>query len=152
VPQYSLKLCTYDPTIIDAFERLRENRKQAAFTHAALNQFLSTEKGGQVLQLMEGIVSEVFSTFATLDSNSTGSEKPDNCVAAKNHSSFIPQSDSCSVLNSIMDRVNGKEKTIINILCRMIFQNVSLHFLAIHRQTETKTETTAVQIRKKGLG
>jgi predicted transcriptional regulator len=54
VPQYSLKLCTYDPAIIDAFERLRINRKQAAFTHEALKYFLTSEKGVQIFSLMGG--------------------------------------------------------------------------------------------------
>ena len=54
MPQYSLKICTYDPTVIDAFDRLRKSRKQAAFTHEALKHFLATEKGEQVLSLMTG--------------------------------------------------------------------------------------------------
>jgi len=57
VPHYSVKLCTYDPAIIAAFARLRKNRKQAAFTHEALKNFLTTEKGGQMLLLMEGTTS-----------------------------------------------------------------------------------------------
>ena len=51
--QYSLKLITYEPAIIDAFERLRGNRKQASFTRDALKEFLTTEKGKQTLMLME---------------------------------------------------------------------------------------------------
>ena len=57
MPHYSIKLCTYDPAIIAAFARLRKNRKQAAFTHEALKNFLTTEKGGQMLLLMEGTTS-----------------------------------------------------------------------------------------------
>lgn len=53
MPHYSVKLSTYDPAIIDAFDRLRKNRKQASFTHEALKHFLSTERGIQVLILME---------------------------------------------------------------------------------------------------
>ena len=52
--QFSVKLITYDPVIIDAFDRLRKSRKQAAFTHEALKFFLTTEKGVQVLLLMKG--------------------------------------------------------------------------------------------------
>ena len=66
VPHYSIKLCTYDPAIIAAFARLRKNRKQAAFTHEALKNFLTTEKGGQMLLLMEGERSEVKRTAPQL--------------------------------------------------------------------------------------
>ena len=55
VPLYSLKLSTYDPEIINAFERLRKSRKQATFTHEAIKQFLSTERGKQVLANMDGV-------------------------------------------------------------------------------------------------
>ena len=51
---FSVKLITYDPVIIDAFDRLRKSRKQAAFTQEALKYFLATEKGVRVLMLMEG--------------------------------------------------------------------------------------------------
>ena len=52
MPQYTIKLNTYDPAIVEVFERLRKNRKQAAFTHEALKYFLASEKGVQVLDLM----------------------------------------------------------------------------------------------------
>ena len=55
-----MKLISYDPSIIAAFERLRKNRKQAAFTNEALKQFLDTEKGKQMLMLMVGKTSEQF--------------------------------------------------------------------------------------------
>jgi len=58
--QFSVKLITYDPVIIETFERLRKNRKHAAFTQEALKHFLATEKGEQVLMLMEGKTSEQF--------------------------------------------------------------------------------------------
>jgi len=101
VPQYSIKLCTYDPTIIDAFERLRKNRKQAAFTHEALKYFFSTEKGEQVLLLMEGNASKVSSTIVTLEINPTGAEIQDSS-GVKNHSINFPQNDSSKVLDSIL--------------------------------------------------
>jgi hypothetical protein len=101
VPQYSIKLCTYDPTIIDAFERLRKNRKQAAFTHEALKYYFANEKGGQVLLLMEGSASEASSTIATLELNSTGAETP-NDRGVKHHSIFTPQNDSSKVLDRIL--------------------------------------------------
>ncbi len=52
MPQYTIKLNTYDPAIVEVFERLRKSRKQAAFTHEALKYFLASEKGVQVLDLM----------------------------------------------------------------------------------------------------
>jgi hypothetical protein len=104
MPQYSLKLCTYDPAIIDAFERLRKNRKQAAFTHEALKQFLSTEKGGQVLQLMEGkATTDISLPSVSLPSDTPCIETPPERVVTKTHSAFAPQKDSGSVLDSILE-------------------------------------------------
>jgi len=101
VPQYSIKLCTYDPEVIDAFERLRKNRKQAAFTHEALKYFFSSGKGGQVLLLMEGNTSEASSSIVTLELNSIGAETLDK-RSTKNHQIFFPQNDSTKVLDSIL--------------------------------------------------
>jgi hypothetical protein len=101
VPQYSIKLCTYDPTIIDAFERLRKNRKQAAFTHEALKYFFSTEKGGQVLLLMEGNASSHPFT-AALSTESPCIEKPSDRIIAKSNSVYVQQNDSSTVLDCIM--------------------------------------------------
>ena len=102
VPQYSIKLCTYDPTIIDAFERLRKNRKQTAFTHEALKYFFSTEKGGQVLLLMEGNTSSQPFTADSLSTESPCIEKPIDRIVAKNNSVFVQQIDSSTVLDNIM--------------------------------------------------
>ena len=103
MPQYSIKLCTYDPTIIDAFERLRKNRKQAAFTHEALKQFLAMEKGGQVLQLMEGKEkTEPFPPYNSLSSDSPCVATTSERVSAKTHSAVTLQNDSVSVLDSIL--------------------------------------------------
>ena len=102
VPQYSIKLCTYDPTIIDAFERLRKNRKQAAFTHEALKYFFSTEKGGQVLLLMEGNSSGQPFTTVSLSTESQYIEKPTDKIIANSNSVFVQHSDSSSVLDCIM--------------------------------------------------
>jgi hypothetical protein len=52
MPQYTIKLHTYDPDIVEAFERLRKNRKQAAFTHEALKHFISSGKSSQMIDLM----------------------------------------------------------------------------------------------------
>ena len=104
MPQYSIKLCTYDPTIINAFDRLRKNRKQAAFTHEALKQFLSTEKGCQVLLLMEGkTATETSPPSIPLQSDKQCIETPVQRVGAKPHSAFTPQNDSSSVLDSILE-------------------------------------------------
>ncbi len=54
MPQFTIKLNTYDPAIVDAFERLRKSRKQAAFTHEALKHFLASEAGERVIALMSG--------------------------------------------------------------------------------------------------
>lgn len=50
--QYTLKIKTYDPGIVSAFERLRKSRKQSAYTHEALKYFLVSEQGGRVMDLM----------------------------------------------------------------------------------------------------
>lgn len=52
MPQYTIKLHTYDPDIVDAFEQLRKNRKQAAFTHEALKHFIASGKASQMIALM----------------------------------------------------------------------------------------------------
>jgi hypothetical protein len=52
MPQYTIKLNTYDPVIVEAFSLLRKNRKQAAFTQEALKYFLASEMGVQVIDLM----------------------------------------------------------------------------------------------------
>jgi hypothetical protein len=54
MPQFTIKLHTYDPVIVEVFKRLRKSRKQTAFTHEALKYFLASEKGVQVMELMEG--------------------------------------------------------------------------------------------------
>jgi hypothetical protein len=104
VAQYSIKLCTYDPVIIDAFDRLRKNRKQAAFTHEALKQFLSTEKGGQVLQLMEGkATTEPYSASIPLRSDTILNETPAETKVIKALSVLATQNDSGSVLDCILE-------------------------------------------------
>lgn len=104
MPQYSIKLCTYDPAIIDAFDRLRKNRKQAAFTHEALKYFLLTEKGVQVLSLMDGNTT-TDPTQATIPTQHVKPciETPPERTIAKTHSAFAPQNDSVSVLDSILE-------------------------------------------------
>lgn len=52
MPQYTIKLHTYDPDIVEVFERLRKNRKQAAFTHEALKHFIASGKAAQMIALM----------------------------------------------------------------------------------------------------
>lgn len=52
MPQYTIKLHTYDPDIVKTFEQLRRNRKQAVFTHEALKHFIASGKGAQVIELM----------------------------------------------------------------------------------------------------
>jgi hypothetical protein len=52
MPQYTIKLHTYDPDIVEAFEQLRKNRKQAAFTHEALKHFIASGKASQMIDLM----------------------------------------------------------------------------------------------------
>ncbi|MBT0652644.1 hypothetical protein [Geomobilimonas luticola] len=50
--QFTLKIKTYDPDIVNAFARLRKSRKQSAYTHEALKYFLASEQGMQVMDLM----------------------------------------------------------------------------------------------------
>jgi len=50
--QFTLKIKTYDPGIVGAFDRLRKSRKQSAYTHEALKYFLASEQGVRVMELM----------------------------------------------------------------------------------------------------
>lgn len=97
MPHYSVKLATYDPAIIDAFDRLRKNRKQAAFTHEALKHFLSTEKGNQVLLLMERKIIELPSSNIAFPPEKIDIEKalPERIIATTSV-------DSSSVLDCIL--------------------------------------------------
>lgn len=103
MPHYSVKLATYDPAIIDAFDRLRKNRKQAAFTHEALKHFLSTDRGIQVLLLMERKPIDLSSTSIALPP-----ERIDIGTAPSNRSNdssdlqSTMSHDSGSVLTSIL--------------------------------------------------
>ena len=101
MPQYSIKLCTYDPEVIDAFERLRKNRKQAAFTHEALKYFFSSGKGGQVLLLMEGSATDISS--APSPKISECKEVPTERRGTTTGLTIDPQSDTRSVLGCILE-------------------------------------------------
>lgn len=103
MPHYSIKLSTYDPGIIDAFDRLRKNRKQAAFTHEALKQFLSTERGMQVLLLMERKPIELSPTRTVLppDKIDFGESSPEQVIGSIDLLSTT-SIDSGSVLSSIL--------------------------------------------------
>jgi hypothetical protein len=104
MPHYSVKLATYDPTIIDAFDRLRKNRKQAAFTHEALKHFLSTEKGIQVLLLMERKTIDLSSANITLPPEKIDIREAlsERTIGSKKLTATMA-SDSGSVLNSILE-------------------------------------------------
>lgn len=101
MPHYSVKLATYDPAIIDAFDRLRKNRKQAAFTHEALKHFLSTEKGIQVLHLMERKTIELPPTRTILPLENIGEASTERTISSND---LLPTKsiDSSSVLNNIL--------------------------------------------------
>lgn len=103
MPHYSVKLSTYDPAIIDAFDRLRKNRKQASFTHEALKHFLSTEKGIQVLLLMERKTIEQSPARTVLppEKINNGEAPAERTIGSNN---LLPSTsiDSGAVLNSIL--------------------------------------------------
>lgn len=103
MPHYSVKLATYDPTIIDAFDRLRKNRKQASFTHEALKHFLSTEKGIQVLLLMERKPIDLSSASIALppEGIDIGIARSDQSIGSSDLLSTMSH-DSDSVLNNIL--------------------------------------------------
>lgn len=103
MPQYSMKICTYDPAIIDAFDRLRKNRKHAAFSQEALKYFLSTEKGRQVLLLMEGKMTEPIPATISLPADKPSTEIQTERIVTTSHSTFASQSNSSSVLGSILE-------------------------------------------------
>ena len=75
--QYTLKIKTYDPGIVSAFERLRKSRKQSAYTHEALKYFLASEQGGRVMDLM------VRETLSTLHPEYDGARQQRTEVPAK---------------------------------------------------------------------
>lgn len=103
MPHYSIKLATYDPAIIDAFDRLRKNRKQAAFTHEALKHFLSTDKGIQVLLLMERKPIDLSSASIALPPEriDIGTAPSNRSIGSSELQSTVSH-DSDSVLTSIL--------------------------------------------------
>ncbi len=104
VPLYSLKLSTYDPEIIDAFERLRKSRKQATFTHEAIKQFLSTERGKQVLANMDGVTAgQQLPAIPTLSEMKPADKPQDELRSAKSASAFTPNADCSDILSSILN-------------------------------------------------
>ncbi len=104
MPLYSLKLSTYDPEIIDAFERLRKNRKLATFTHEAIKQFLLTDRGKQVLANMAGGTSDQQLPAHSSVTVVTTVEKPSvKQISATGNSTFAPHADCSDVLSSILE-------------------------------------------------
>ena len=102
MPVYSLKLNIYDPEVIYAFERLRKSRKQAAFNEA-VKQFLSTDKGFQILLLMEGkTTTESSPAPITLQSGTQDFELPTVQAGTKTHLTFSSQFENSKVLESIL--------------------------------------------------
>ncbi len=104
VPLYSLKLSTYDPEIIDAFERLRRSRKQATFTHEAIKQFLSTERGKQMLVNMDGVTAGQQSPVVPPKGDTMPvSKPPDEPMSVKSGTGYTPSDDCNEVLSSILE-------------------------------------------------
>ncbi len=104
VPLYSLKLSTYDPEIIDAFERLRKCRKQATFTHEAIKQFLSTERGKQVLANMDGVTAgQPLPVIPPSGDVMPVNKPPDESISAKSGTGFSPSDDCSDILSSILE-------------------------------------------------
>ena len=104
--QYTLKIKTYDPGIVSAFDRLRKSRKQSAYTHEALKYFLASEQGGRVMDLM------VRETPPTLQSEHDGVEQQRTDVPAKRQEQAdrsnsakagIPENYCESVLGKILE-------------------------------------------------
>jgi len=52
MPQFTIKLHTYDPAIVEAFELLRKSGNSPRFTHEALRYFHASEKASQMIALM----------------------------------------------------------------------------------------------------
>lgn len=96
MPQFTIKLNTYDPVIVEALDRLRKSRKQAAFTQEALKHFLATEKGEQMIDLMNCI----FPSHMRTSANSNIIEQPQEAIPLANISSEEPQSRLSQNLNS----------------------------------------------------
>lgn len=104
VPLYSLKLSTYDPEIIDAFERLRRSRKQATFTHEAIKQFLATERGKQVLANMDGGTSDQqLPVLTSMEVMKPADNPPNETMPVRSASGFVRDVDCTDVLNSILE-------------------------------------------------
>lgn len=104
VPLYSLKLSIYDPEIIDALERLRKSRKQATFIHEAIKQFLSTERGKQVLANMEGGTPGLqLHALPSIGVVTTVDKPPDEPISAKSDFGLSPTDDCSDILTSILN-------------------------------------------------
>jgi hypothetical protein len=104
VPLYSLKLSTYDPEIIDAFERLRKSRKQATFTHEAIKQFLSTERGKQVLANMDGVTAgQQLPVIPPKGDMMPVNKTLDETIAQKSAFAFPLDIDCSDILGSILE-------------------------------------------------
>ncbi|MHB8057090.1 MAG: hypothetical protein ACYDHC_04250 [Desulfuromonadaceae bacterium] len=104
MPLYSLKLSTYDPEIIDAFERLRKSRKQATFTHEAIKQFLSTERGKQVLANMDGVTAgQQLPVIPPKGDMIPVNKPPDEPMSVKSGTGFGPSDDYRDILSTIFE-------------------------------------------------
>lgn len=104
VPLYSLKLSTYDPEIIDAFERLRKSRKQATFAHEAIKQFLSTERGKQMLANMDVVTAgQQLPVVPPKGDMMPVNKPPDDPMSMKNGTGFVPSDDCNEILSSILE-------------------------------------------------
>jgi hypothetical protein len=101
---YSLKLSTYDPEIIDAFERLRKSRKQATFTHEAIKQFLSTERGKQVLANMDGVTAgQQLPVIPPKGDMMPVNKPPDEPMSVKSGIGFVLSDDCSDILSTIFE-------------------------------------------------
>ena len=104
VPVYSLKLSTYDPEIIDAFERLRKSRKQATFTHEAIKQFLATGRGKQVLANMDVVTSDQqLSALPSVVVMKPVDKPPDEPMSVKSATGLAPSDDCGEILSRILN-------------------------------------------------
>ena len=77
---------------------------KATFTHEAIKQFLSTERGKQVLANMDGGTSglqlQVLPPMAVMK---PADKLPDETTAQKSASAFVQEVDYADVLNSILE-------------------------------------------------
>ena len=103
MPQYTIKLHTYDPDIVKMFELLRKNRKQAAFTHEALKHFIASGRATETISLMSNSseLPPVKSVSGSKPREIFQEKVPEQPATRQ----FVPSSITKSVCNNVLEKI-----------------------------------------------